>query len=334
MNPARSTSATFDDLYQAYARELPGWFHRLGLSEEQARDATQTLWLLVLESRGKITANPLDTKNELSKIAANIAKKTKRHAARDNVRYQDANPDDLPGRIPNAEQMAFASELLDAIDSLPEHLRDLFIANKIEGRECPEIAAMTNVKEDAIFKRVWNACAHIQYKLGLSDERKEKRGVVIAPAEIEIPLETRAAFCAIWSAEGRMPEFGGPKDPPPPPIPWFAKASPAVSETARAVTLKINQTILLILLFLTSAGTVALIWLWEPAKADNARAGLRVPQTPAVDESTDVVDEYEGTMSPPVQSTQSVPLPPVKPLGSQERRALRLKGSGLARSTE
>jgi DNA-directed RNA polymerase specialized sigma24 family protein len=331
--PERTSNATFEDLYRAYAAELPRWFYRLGLSEEQARDSTQTLWLIVTENIRKIPASEPDTKNALSKLAATIAKKTRRHAARDDDRYQVANPDDLPGRIPNAEQMACASELIDAIDSLPENLRGMFIANKIEGRGCPEIAAMTGVKEDAIEKRVWNACAQIRYKLGYSDERKGRHGVVIAPAEIEIPLETRAAFCAIWSAEGRMPEFGGPKDPPPPPIPWFAKASPAVSETARAVSLKINQTILLILLFLTSAGTVALIWLWEPAKLDNARAGLRVPQTPVGGESNDVVDAYPAQA--PAAPSAHAPTPKIAPKTSQalDDDALQeLDGPGLTRS--
>ncbi len=333
--PERTSNATFEDLYRAYAAELPRWFYRLGLSQEQARDATQTLWLIVTENIRKMPVSEPDTKNALSKIAANIAKKNRRHAVCDKDRYHVANPDELPGRIPNAEQMACASELIDAIDSLPEHLREMFIANKIEGHEFPEIAAMTNVKEAAISKRVWNACALIRYKLGHSDERKgRKRGVVIAPADIEIPIETRAAFCAIWSAEGCMPNFGGPKDPPPPPppIPWFAKASP-VSETARAVTLKINQIILLILILLTSAGTVALIWLWEPAKIDNARAGLHVPKTPVVGEVKDVVDAYPAQT--PAAPSAHAPTPKAAPKPSQalDDDALQeLDGPGLTRS--
>ncbi len=232
--------------------------------------------------------------------------------------------------------MACASELLAAIDSLPEHLREMFIANKIEGRGCPEIAAMTNVKEDAIEKRVWNACAQIRYKLGYPDERKGRnRGVVIAPADIEIPIETRAAFCAFWTIKGTMPNFGGPKDPPPPPppIPWFAKASPAVSETARGVTLKINQSILLVLLFLTSAGTVALVWFWEPAKLDNARAGLRVPQTPAGGEINDVIDAYPPPPPAAPSVRASAPKATPKPSQALDDDALgKLDGPGLTRS--
>jgi hypothetical protein len=144
--------------------------------------------------------------------------------------------------------MACASELIDAIDSLPEHLREMFIANKIEGRGFPEIAAMTNVKEDAISKRVWNACALIRYKLGHSDERKgRKRGVVIAPAEIEIPLETRAAFCAIWSAEDLMPAFGGSTNSPPL---WFSPVSSAVSAVPAATKAAMSRAALAILLVL------------------------------------------------------------------------------------
>jgi hypothetical protein len=77
VSPERSTSATFQDLHRAYAAELPRWFHRLGLSEEQAKDATQTLWLIVTENPEKIPGNPPDTKKELSKLASTIAKKNK-----------------------------------------------------------------------------------------------------------------------------------------------------------------------------------------------------------------------------------------------------------------
>jgi DNA-directed RNA polymerase specialized sigma24 family protein len=333
VTPERTTNATFDDLYRAYAAELPRWFHRLGLSEEQAKDATQTLWLIVTENIHKIPASEPGTKKELSKIAANIARKAQRDVARDNDRYEEANPDELPGCIPNAEQMACASELIKAIDQLDEPNRELFIANKILGYQCPEIAAMTGLKDDTIWIRVWNACAQIRSMVGQPDERKEKRGVVIAPAEIEIPLETRAAFCAIWSVEGRMPNFGGPKDPPPPPIPWFANASPTVSQTARAVTLKINQTVLLILLLLTSAGTVALIWLWEPAKVDNARAALHVPKTPVSGEINDVVEAYP-TQAPAATSARvSAPKANHKPSQALDDDALNeLDGSGLTRS--
>jgi DNA-directed RNA polymerase specialized sigma24 family protein len=302
----------------------------LGLSEEQARDATQTLWLIVTENIREIPVSEPGTKKELSKIASNIARKTRRHIVRDNDRYQAANPDELPGCIPNAEQMICASELIDAIDLLPEHLRGMFIANKIEGRACPEIAAMTGVKEDAIEKRVWSACAHIRHKLGLPDERKDKRGVVIAPADIEIPLETRAAFCAIWSVNGTMPNFGGPKDPPPPP-PRIAKAIPVVPDATGKAVSKALEALVIVLLMLTSAGIVALYFFWDPLCPNTARTGLHVPPV-HIDESVDVVDEYEGTMGPPVQSAQPVPLAPAKPLGSQDRRALRLKGSGVARS--
>ncbi|MBK9260706.1 MAG: hypothetical protein IPM54_12915 [Polyangiaceae bacterium] len=221
---------------------------------------------------------------------------------------------------------------MDAIDQLDATNRELFIASKVLEYQLPEIAAMTGLGEDAIWLRVWNACAKIRKTLARNQKRDERRGVIIAPAEIEIAPETRAAMCALWSLEGRMPSFGGPKDPPPPPPPIsFANASPVVKEAARGVTLKVSRAILLVLLVLTSAGIVALYFFWEPAQSDTARTGLRVPQLPNVGEINDV-EEYQGNASAPAPSARaSTPEAPAKPLGSQERRALRLHGSGLTR---
>jgi DNA-directed RNA polymerase specialized sigma24 family protein len=312
---------------------LPGWFHRLGLSKEQAQDATQTLWLFVAENIEKIPANHLGAKDKLSRIASNLAQKTKRQEAREKVRHGAANPDELPGCIPNAEQMARASELLDAIDSLPEDLRELFIANKIEGRDCVELAALTGLNDDTIWKRVWNACAQLRHKLALRDERNEKRGVVIAPADIEIPIETRAALCAFWTIKGTMPEFGGPKDPPPPPPPWFAPAVPVVPEATRKAMSKALQATLVLLIMLTSAGVVALYFFWNPVRPGTAHAGLRVPQTPAIGQINDVVEAYP-TQPPAAPSARaSVRKATTKSSQALDDAALeKLDGSGLTRS--
>lgn len=335
MTPERSSSKpTLEDLFKTYGSDLPGWFHRLGLSNEQAKDATQTLWLIVAENIETIPANPSDTKRELSRLVSNIAKKTKRHALLDDDRRGAKIPADLPGKNLDAEQMAFVNELLDAIDALPGHLRDVFIAHKILGLSAPEISAMTGLGEDIILVRVWNACALIRKKFGLPEQRKEKRGVVIAPADIEIPVETRAVFCVFWTIKGTMPSFGGPKDPPPPPppIPWFANAAPIIDATRR-VTLKVNQTILLLLLMFTSAGTVALIWLWEPGKVGTAQSGLRVPPAPAVGAVNDVVDAYPAQAPAAHSARAEAPKNTQKPTQALDDDALQeLEGPGLTRS--
>jgi len=280
---------TFEDLYEAYAVELQRWLHWLRLSPQDAEDAAQDVWLVVSANLERIPTGQAEARKELVRIATSIARTMRRRAIRNAERHVPVFPEKLRGRLSHVEQLDNLDELMDAIDQLDERLREAFVASKVLGFSYLEIAAMKGVTERTICNRVWSACAQIRKKLGQPDERKDKRGVVIAPAEIEIAPETRAAMCALWSIEGRMPQFGGPKDPPPrPPIPWFANASPVVSQAARGVTLKVNQAILLLLLLLTSAGTVALIWFWEPTKVDSARSGLRVPQTP-VGEINDVV---------------------------------------------
>lgn len=268
-------------------------------------------------------------------MARNIARTLRRRAMRNAERHVSVFPEKLQGPISQVEQLDNLDELMAAIDELDEQLREVFIASKVLELTYPEIATMTGVTERTVCNRIWSACAQLRKKLGQPDERKDNRGVVIAPTEIEIAPETRAAMCALWSLEGRMPQIGGPKDPPPPPppIPYLANASSAITESARRVTVKVNQTLLLLLILLTSAGTVALIWLWEPAKLDNARSGLHVPQTPAVGEVKDVVDAYPAQApAAPSARTPSTKITP-KPSQALDADALQeLEGPGLTRS--
>jgi RNA polymerase sigma factor (sigma-70 family) len=327
---------TFEDVYRAYAVELRKWLRRWQLSPQDAEDAAQEIWLVIAAHPERLPTNTTDAQKELRRVASIIARTMQRRAMRTRIQHENACPDDLQGSVSDVEQFDNVTHLIGAIDQLDEPLREVFIASKVLEFSYPEIAAMTGVTERTVSKRVWNACAKVQKTLGQEQSREdksnEKRGVVIAPTQIEIASETRATMCALWSIEGRMPQFGGPKDPPPPPpFPSFVKAAPILSEAARGVTLRVNQTILLILLLFTSAGTVALIWIWEPGKVNTARSGLRMPSEP-IEEIPDVVDEYHGNTSPPVQSAQSAPVAPAKPLNSQERRSLRLRGSGHTRS--
>lgn len=329
VNPERSSSTTtaaFEDIYRAYAVELHKWLHRLQLSQQDAEDAAQEAWLVFAAHPERIPTDSKEAQKELRRIASNIARSMVRRAARNADRRDMTQPDELRGEISHVEQLENISELMDAIDQLDESSRELFIASKILKYELPEIAAMTDIKEDAIWLRVWNACAKLRKILAKNQKRDERRGVLIAPAEIEIAPETRAAMCALWSLDGRMPKFGGPKDPPPPPIPSFANASPIVN-AARGITLKVNQAILLVLLLLTSAGIVALYFFWEPARPDTARAGLRVPPDPIVEEINDVVEgSAPGTTSARART-------PTESLNKDALRALQLDGSGITRST-
>lgn len=322
---------TFEDVYRAYAVELRKWLQRWRLSPQDAEDAAQEIWLVIAAHPERLPTNTPDAQKELRRVAAIIARTMQRRAMRSRTLHEKAQPDELQGSVSHVEQFDSVTHLMSAIDQLDEPLREVFIASKVLEFSHLEISAMTGVTERTVSKRVWSACAKVQKTLGQEQKSDEKRGVVIAPTQIEIASETRATMCALWTIEGRMPQFGGPKDPPPPPpFHSFANAAPAISEAARGVTLRVNQTILLILLIFASAGTVALIWIWDPAKLDTARSGLRIPKDP-IEEIPDVVDEYQGT-SPPVQSAQPVQVAPAKPLNSQERRSLRLDRPAHTRS--
>ncbi len=326
---ASSAPSDFDALYKAYASKLRGWLLRRGVPVNCLPDAEQDFWLVVSKDPERFSSVD-EARNELLNLATTVARRARRAEVRDRLRHdRTAEPERIRDQADSPLEFLQACQLLREIDELEEPLRAVFINYRILGFSTREVAAMLGIAESTVWARDWSASARLQKNLARKEAKdRQKLGVLIVPTAIEIKPEFRAAFCAIWEAEGRLP--GSSKGPPPLPPPWFVSVVPAMQTAAKAVVSSARLVVLTILLLFVPAGLIALYYFWDPARSGTARAGLYVPPTSEIEEINDVI-EYEPatTSSSSASSTRSTP---PKPVNDAVRRSLRLARPGLTRS--
>lgn len=97
---------------------------------------------------------------------------------------QDGEPLFLKDMLPSPEEgpdAAYARTILlqeieDALDDLPKHQRDVFIAHEIEGRSFKDLARETGVSQNTLLSRKRYAVLYLRERLqSIYDEREETR---------------------------------------------------------------------------------------------------------------------------------------------------------------
>ena len=315
--------ASVKDLHKAYGALLPQWFRRLRVPDGDVSDAAQDVWLEVSTDPAQIPANENEARRILWNVSARVAERLRDRAKKaGSRRHPTTEPEDVAG--PNMEERAsIALALLEQLDSLDESTRRLVIASKVFGFTDAEIAESEGLSPQVVQARIWRACAKISQKLGKSEERC---GALLMPGELVIDGETRAAFCAIWEAEGRLPQFGGPKGPPPPPPPFFP-VSKLGALPLSLPSLTAPQLVALALLALAPiAGGLAVLWFVLTRPHDRpplARSGL---YTPAATLAIVCITEAPSTESTPQKTTSidtsTTPKPHAEPLDTLALEAL------------
>ncbi|MDI3290467.1 sigma-70 family RNA polymerase sigma factor [Polyangium sp. 15x6] len=332
------SSSPFLELYQAYAAILPRWFRLLHLPERDVADAAQEVWIEVGTNPEQIPANAREARIALFKLAARVAARLRYRAAKAASRRGSEAPDELAAVHDVEERAAEALAVMAAVDVLDPQTRRLIIASKLLGYTESEIASREGLSSSAVKVRIWRTCAEISRRVRAHDERQDRRrGVLLLPGTLVIDPEIRAAMCAIWEAEGRLPSFGGPGGPggpprpplpPPPPVvpaaPWFA-ASPTAAPKLAA----------LVVLVLGPACAVLVFLLWNPERPELARGGLRVPpvRIELVGQCETIPDAQAAatTTSSAPPSTSSTTSPGGKTLSAEDRRKLRLAREAYSR---
>ncbi|HRI72011.1 MAG TPA: sigma-70 family RNA polymerase sigma factor [Polyangium sp.] len=205
------------------------------------------------------------------------------------------HPEELATIVERETERALA--LFQALEQLDDDERWLVKECKIDGRTHADVAEQLGLTEDTIRNRIWRAMARLIaiFEDNDGDGKSEKRGAVIAPLAFEFTDVQRAAFSAIWRAEGRVPTFGGgpPNSPPPPPpppvVPPVAPVAPVVSAAVGSAVSAVTIAIVVALLILVPTGIVVIYYFWDSPIALTANKGLRVPSVNVVE---DVVPMY------------------------------------------
>ena len=267
------------------------WFRRLGLSARDADDAAQDVWAEVGKNPEQIPASDREARLALFKLAAREADRLRKRAKRDAARRDSTLAVEELAPDGNAEErVAENFALMEALDALDSQTRRLVLASKLYERTDREIAAEEGLTPSSVQSRVWRTCAELWRRVHAHDEGQDRRrGVLVLPGALVIAPEFKAAMCAIWEAEGRLPSFGGPGGPgggppPPPPPPQQPPTLPAapalpwlVASPAAAVALVV------VLVFGPAVTVLVVLFLGSHDHPALARAGLEVPpvQLPA-----------------------------------------------------
>jgi DNA-directed RNA polymerase specialized sigma24 family protein len=282
----------------SYLAEFEQWMRtsaRCGKSK--AEDICQELRLAAWELRD-LPVTRDEARCVFLRLASTIECRARREAYRQGALLHDAEE--------FAEHVGWFNEqveretvrtvaLFNALEKLSDHEQWLVKECKIDGRTYADVANQVGVSEEAIGNRLWRAMALLTaiFEDEDGDGKSEKRGAVIAPLAFEFTDVQRAAFSAIWKAEGRVPTFGGgpPNSPPPPspPPPVVPPVAPVVSAAVGSVVSAVTIAIVIVLLILVPTGIVAIYYFWDPPRALTANKGLRVPSVIVVD---DVVPLY------------------------------------------
>jgi RNA polymerase sigma factor (sigma-70 family) len=234
----QAPSPTPLDIYRAYESVLLGWLRRFRLSPPDAEDIMQEVWLGICDRSVPMPTSVQEARFALLKVAKRMAIRMRRREQRQRLRHVP-DPDQYAEDVDVEAHAMYALGVFEALERLPSPHREIALEHCVLGTPIKEMAERARISESTMGKRVWRALAELE-KLRREDQKLEEKrdrsrqsGLLIAPCPLDLDPETRAAFCAIWDVEGRLPQFGGPTPPPPSPppaLPRFGAASRSASD--------------------------------------------------------------------------------------------------------
>ncbi len=291
------------------------------------QDLCQEIRLALWESKD-VPATWEEARVVFLRMTSRVAQRAKRQVLRQGTLVE--LPEDFAECVERDVLRSLA--LLNALEKLTDHERWLVKECKIDGRTYADVAHDVGVTEDAVRNRLWRAMARLVAIFeGENNDKREKRGAIIAPLAFEFTDLQRAAFSTIWHAEGRVPMLGGgpPNPPGPPPVvpgaPPVAVA-PVVSAAVRSAVSAVTIAIVVVLLLLVPTGVVAIYYFWDPPHAQTANKGLRAPPVSVIE---DVVPMYVA----PSREQTSVQTPAASSSAGVQAPAP-LRSSAVVRSNE
>lgn len=315
--PSRAISPS--DVYRAYVGVLPKWLRRFKVSNADAADVMQEVWLAVCSGSIAVPQNIQEARLELFKVTRVVAQRLRRLQEREAYRLVPELDDngrcfDVPmGRralAHNVDEEEFAALTLgafEAFERLSPDSQQLAREYYVLGYTIKEMAERAAVPEDRMEKWVWRVRAELE-KIAQKDQRfearekKHQRGLLVVPFAFDFGPEIRAAFCSIWETEGECTALGGGGGHSPPLS--MPPVKPGLSAMSSSVVAAVGWAILVVMLLIFPVGLMALHYFWPPPRVENtAQAGLHVPPLPTVGAIDDVMPAYPTNLpaAPPTQ---------------------------------
>jgi DNA-directed RNA polymerase specialized sigma24 family protein len=212
-------------LLASYIHEFERWMESSVRCRKSAEpeDIRQEIRLAFWELRDT-PATPQEARRIFQKLASRFATRSKRQVFRQGALVHDTDEfAEKIGKITEQSErhVLHSLALFDALEHLDDEQRWLIIECKFKERSNVEVGKELGVSDDVIRYRLWRAMTELLAILKEKDEttngKKKEHGIVIAPLMFKFTNDQCGAFWSIWSAEGRLPTYGGPPGPPPKP---------------------------------------------------------------------------------------------------------------------
>ena len=155
-------AGAFDEVYRLHGPRIFRFLHGLTGSRSIAEDLFQDTWLAAARNAHRLR-DDTQLLRWLFTIARNKHKNSLRFAAVDRQRHEGARLD-LPiarGPDENADARARTSRLERSLARLPEAHREILLLYFVEELDTAEVAAVLELREDAVRKRLSRARAEL-----------------------------------------------------------------------------------------------------------------------------------------------------------------------------
>ena len=155
--------AVFANIFKTNSKTVFNYIYYKFGNEEKAHDAVQEAFVKLWENCAKIP--PEKAKAFVYKVANNLylnvikAEKVRLKYADKTLKSTNESPEFL------MEEQQFQEKLDNALNSLPDNQRTVFLLNRIDGKKYKEIAEMEGVSVKAIEKRMHLALKTLRAKI-------------------------------------------------------------------------------------------------------------------------------------------------------------------------
>lgn len=137
-------------LAETFGKRMPGWLRKMGVRDQEVEDATQEVFVEILNELETIPADIESAQHELIRLTSRVACRRKRAHHLNERHVSDVETGD---QINREEWIATRLLWAEALKVLDDASLKLFIAHDLEGHSYASIAAEMGEKEDTLEKR-------------------------------------------------------------------------------------------------------------------------------------------------------------------------------------
>ncbi|WP_196895440.1 RNA polymerase sigma factor [Aureivirga marina] len=159
--------STFQELYTKYSKDVYHFMYYKTGSKDNAEDLLQEAFVRLWKNCEKVSYEK--AKSFLFTVASNLFLNEKKHEKvvlkyRESQNVSESRDNDTPENL--LRQKEFQQKLNDAIASLSEKQREVFLLSRIDKKTYAEIAEMLGISVKAVEKRMHKALSVLREKIG------------------------------------------------------------------------------------------------------------------------------------------------------------------------